>query len=251
MPPKTKNAVPKPDNTVKDPMVNPYELKSMKKYIPCQKNVSKHLHEMSAIFRSVVCGATGSGKTSYVTNLLNRYQNHFNRCIIFTAESEPIYDWLQSQIPSDMLQVYYNDLSPLEGDLKDFFYGSTLVILDDMVTKNKRQLIPVIDLFIRGRKLHNGVSLCFLTQSYFDIPPIIRKQLNYCVLVKINTNGDLRRILAESSLNCTKEQLYKMYDYCCNTGFGNVMTIDKQSKHNEGKTFRRNFLEFLDPNDFN
>lgn len=237
---------------VKDKMKNPYETKSIQKFLPKQANRSKHLHQMQGCFRAIVCGATGSGKSAWICNLLDRYRKHFNHIVIFTAETEPIYDWLQSQIPDDCFSIYYNDLSPLEGDLSEFFYGTSLCIIDDMVTKNKKQLKPVMDLFIRGRKIHQGVSICFLSQSYFDIPKIIRQQISYCILVKINNKRDLRLIMSEFNLNCTIDQLMKMYEYCCLTDeFGNVLTIDKVSPVQSGKTYRCNFLEFLDPKDFN
>ena len=236
----------------KDVMINPYELQSMKKFIKEDRNPSKHLHEMSAIFRMIVCGASGAGKTVFVTNLLNRYRNHFNKIYIFTAETEPIYDWLLSQIPQDLISIYYNDFTPLlqTDKLNDFFYGSSLCIIDDMVTKSKKELQPIMELFIRGRKIHNGVSLCFLSQSWFDIPKLIRQQINYCILVKINNNRDLRAILQEFKLDCSVEQLQNMYNYCCLNSFGDVLMIDKQSNQKSGKTYRKNFLDFLNPKDF-
>lgn len=235
-----------------DKMINPYTLPSMKKFMPSTRNVSKHLHEMSPIFRMIVCGASGSGKSAYIVNLLSRFQKHFNKVIIYTAEQEPIYDWMLSKLPEDMISIYYNDFSTLTNceKLSDFFYGSTLVIVDDMITKNKKELKPIMDLFVRGRKIHDGVSICFLSQSWFDIPKIIRQQISYAVLVKISNNRDLRAILSEFNLNCNIKQLQNMYEYCCLNEFGNVLTIDKQSSQQEGKTYRRNFLEFLDPKDF-
>ena len=235
-----------------DKMKNPYEAKSMQKFLPKKANRSKHLHQMEPCFRSIVCGSTGSGKTAYISNLLERYKNHFNSITIFTAEQEGLYSWMQSQIDDSMFRIYYNDLSPLvENDLNDFFWGSSLVIIDDMITKNKKELKPVMDLFIRGRKIHNGVSICFLTQSFFDCPLLIRKQLSYCVLVKINGKNDLKRILSDFNLNCDINQLVKMYEYCCLNNFGDVLTLDKISPQNSGKSFRKNFLEFLDPKVFN
>ena len=247
--------MPKKKETVTNKMINPYECKNFqKKFMPNVRNPSKHQHEMSAIFRMIVCGASGSGKTSFLVNLLQRYQNHFNRVVIFTAESEAIYDWLQSKIPEDMLQIYYNDLSPLldSEKLNDFFWGSTLCIFNDMITKSKKEFIPINTFIIRGRKIHNGVSLVFLSQSWFDIPKIIRQQINYAVLVKISNNRDLKTILSEFNLNCSVSQLQNMYNYCCNKGiFGDVFIIDKQSSQDSGKTYRKNFLEFLTPSDFN
>lgn len=241
----------KDNEKINNNMINPYELESMKKFMPNVRNPSIKLHQMSPIFRMLICGATGAGKTAYLLNLLSRFQKHFNKIIIYTAEEEPIYDWLLSQIPNDLISIYYNDFSTLQGNLKEFFYGSTLVVFDDCITvKDKNKMKAINDLFIRGRKLHNGVSICYLTQSYFDVPSILRKQINYLTIIKILNVDDLKRILRECKLNCTVEQLVKMYEYCCLNNFGDVLMIDKQSFQSSGKTYRKNFLEFLNPKDF-
>lgn len=47
------------------------------------------------------------------------------------------------------------------------------------------------ELFIHGRKIEDGVSLLFLTQSYFSVPKIIR------LLLKLSSNRDIKLMLSE------------------------------------------------------
>ena len=56
-------------------------------------------------------------------------------------------------------------------------------------------------------------------------------------------------ILFEYSLQASKNQLTKMYNYSCNSGeFGNYFLIDL--KNSQDKTYRKNFTEFLNITDF-
>jgi hypothetical protein len=202
--------------------------------------------EDKTFFRMAVCGIAGSGKTLFVSNLLSRYKNHFNKIYIFLSEPEPIYDWLLTQIPGDLISIYY-DFSPLRkaDNLNDLFNGRSLCIFDNTIIKSKIDYKIIMDLFVRARVINNGVSLCFLSQSWFHIPKIIKQQINYCVLLQIITNKDLRVIKKELKLDCSVEQLQNMYNYCCFDTFGDVLLIDRLNNK-----YRKNFLEFLNPKDF-
>ena len=236
-----------------DKMINFYELPKVQKFKTKVKNPNYAEHKMDAIFRLCCIGSSGAGKTNYIFNLIRKFSNTFNHIYVFTQERETLYDYLESQLSDDLLTIRYNldDLNNCNGDFNSYFYGTSLCIFDDQVVKSKNEQKVIQELFIRGRKVAKGVSLCYLSQSYYGIPKIIRLQTNYCVIIKISSNRDLKMILSEYSLNCSKEQLQKMYNYCCNNVFGNVFTIDLQSPQEKGMTYRKNFLEFLDPKDFN
>ncbi len=233
-------------------MINFYTLPKVKKLKKNVKNPNYDLHKMDAIFRLICIGSSGSGKTNMIFNLIHKFSNTFNHIYVFTQESETLYDYLQNVLCDDLLTIRYNldDLNNCNGDFNDYFYGTSLCIFDDQVVKSKNEQKVIQELFIRGRKVANGVSLCYLSQSYYGIPKIIRLQTNYCVIIKISSNRDLKMILSEYSLNCSKEQLQKMYNYSCNTAFGNIFMIDLQSPQEKGMTYRRNFLEFLQPSNF-
>jgi hypothetical protein len=239
-------------NPPSDTMINFYELPKVQPYKTNVKNPNYENHKMDAIFRNAVLGASGAGKTNYIFNLITKFSDTFNHIYVFTQERETLYDYLESQISSDLLTIRYNldDLNNCNGDFNSYFYGTSLVIFDDQVVQSKLEQKSIIQMFIRGRKVAGGVSLCYLSQSYFGIPKMIRNQLNYVTIIKISSNRDLKMILSEYNLTSTKEQLLKMYNYCCNGDFGNVFTIDLQSSQEKGMTYRRNFLEFLSPSDF-
>lgn len=94
-----------------------------------------------------------------------------------------------------------------------------------------------------------GCSVVYLTQSYFQVPPVIRKQMTGLILKKINGNRDLSFILKDQTIGATREQLLDMYNACTD---GNDITdflyIDLSAP--ERYRFRYRFDTILDINDF-
>jgi hypothetical protein len=95
-----------------------------------------------------------------------------------------------------------------------------------------------------------GLSLLYLTQSYYQTPIIIRKQCNYVILKKVNGKRDIGAILKDSALDADGKQLQNMYNYCVKSAddISNFMCIDKSAP--EEQRFRLNYKNILDPNDF-
>ena len=63
-----------------------------------------------------------------------------------------------------------------------------------------------MELFIRGRKIGKGLSLIYLSQSFFKIPKIIRQQFNYLFLLKLSSGRDLNLILSDFSLGVDRNK---------------------------------------------
>ena len=68
-----------------------------------------------------------------------------------------------------------------------------------MCIEKEQKQSKIKELFIRGRKMcgNKGISCMYLTQSYFQCPPLIRKQMTGLVIRKINGKRDLTSILRE------------------------------------------------------
>ena len=112
-----------------------------------------------------------------------------------------------------------------------------LYIFDDMVL-DKNPLIS--EYFIRGRKM--GVSLLFLTQSFYQTPKIIRQNTRYFIILKLSGARDLSMILKELSITKTKNELLAMYEYATQEKF-DCFIIDNDAVKNK---YRKNFTEYLD-----
>jgi hypothetical protein len=228
-------------------IINFYNYKKVQKHLTKSINPNYNYHQISVPFRGILLGSSGSGKTNLLLNIIVAFPNTFNHIYIYSKAQEPLYDFLTNQLSSDLLTISY-DLEDLRKFDEKNYYGQTLLVVDDMCLEKDQKCIS--ELYIRGRKL--GVSLLYLSQSYFKIPKTIRLQSDYIFILKVGAVRDLRMILSEYSLQASKEQLTKMYNYCCNSGefgnFGQFFLTDL--KNSQDKTYRKNFNEFLNITDF-
>ena len=114
----------------------------------------------------------------------------------------------------------------------------TLLIFDDMVLDVKNHS-TIQEFYVRGRK--RGVSVMFLSQSYYGTPKIIRQNINYCVVLKLGGTRDVNAILRECSIGLTKEELLYMYQQATKQKF-DVFIINLDKSSNE--RYRHNFLNY-------
>ena len=228
-------------------IINPYESREVQKHMTKSINPFKKFHNISVPFRGCLIGSSGSGKTATFLNICSVMSKTFNHIYIYTRAREPLYDYLREQLDDTLLTISY-DLNDLRQFPEENYYGQSLVVIDDFCNEPNQQCIQ--ELYIRGRKIAGGVSLLYLTQSYFKVPKLIRLQLNYIFILKVSGVRDLKMILSEYSLGASKEQLTKMYEYACNISgvFGHFLLIDLQAE--QSKTYRKNFDEILNPSTF-
>lgn len=217
---------------------NFYEKKEVQCYNRKYVNPNYKYHQINVPFRMLVIGASGSGKTNIVMNLLNMMSNTFNHIYLFTRNlDEPLYEYLMASI-SDKYLHCYEGLDELNRmDLNKSFEGQCLVIFDDLVLEKDQS--KICELFIRGRKLGDGVSLCYLSQSYYKIPKTIRLQSNYIILRKISSTRDMNMLLADSSLGVSKDVLQAIYKGCVKKSITDFLFIDLSA--DPDKAFRKNF----------
>ena len=114
-----------------------------------------------------------------------------------------------------------------------------LIIFDDMIShvmsdKKAQQILK--DLFIRCRKLN--ISLCFLTQSYFNVPKDVRLNCAHYILFKLNNRRELQNIVIDHSADIDYEDFIKIYRHCTREPF-NFLTIDTTKDKNSLKILMR------------
>ena len=52
------------------------------------------------------------------------------------------------------------------------------MVFDNGVTYNDKQHEIIKEYYIRGRQIGRGISMCYVAQSFFRFPKIIRLQCN-------------------------------------------------------------------------
>ena len=97
---------------------------------------------------------------------------------------------------------YSNDMQNVYKNTEDYNPGKKrkiLILFDDMnadMISNK--LNPVVtELFVRGRKL--GISIVFITQSYFKVPKDVRLNFTHFFIMKIPNKRELQQIALNHS----------------------------------------------------
>jgi len=244
MPPKKKQQKKQSPN-----IINFYELEEVKAFQKQYHNPHYETHHINVPFRMVVIGASGSGKSNIVMNLIKQFMDTFNHIKLFVRnKDEPLYKYLEFKIPSrEELEICegLTELNKMNLD-KDFNKGQNLVIFDDLCLEKDQKRIE--ELYIRGRKIAGGISLIYLSQSFYSIPRIVRLQANYIVLRKIPSLRDVNGILKECSLGVNKDELIKMYKFAVGKDITSFLLID--TNVDPEQAFRKNFNEVLNVENF-
>jgi len=231
---------PKKDVVNKNGMVDFY--KSMpKKFLLQSHNPNYRDHKLNLPFRMLIIGGSGAGKTQTLMNLIRIMNGTFNNIHIITKnKDEPLYNYLQSKVDTGLSITEGIESAPNldEFDKKE----QSLIVMDDLVLeKNQKKLEQY---FIRARKLN--CSLVYLSQSYFGVPKMIRMNLNYLIIKRLNTLQDLFRMMREYSLGVSKDVLVDLYQHSIQDNKQDFLLVDLDSEPKD--RFRFNFLDVYDLN---
>ena len=202
MPPKKNNLETSPENS----MVNFYSHKNMKQFLTEYENPHFESHQIKIPFRMGIISASGGGKTQFLLNLIAKMQSTFGHIYVCYRASEPLYEFLAKSI-GDKNITFFTQLGkfPQVNEMpKD---KQILCVFDDVVNYSDREQGIIKEYYIRGRKFGKGISMCYLSQSFFRIPKIIRLQCNYLILLNLGSKRDLNLILSDYGLGVDKEEL--------------------------------------------
>lgn len=200
-------------------------------------------------FRMLLCGPSGSGKTSLLLNFI-KLIGIFDKIILLAKDlTEPLYKHLietigkvekKYRIQMILAIDSIKDLpSPDDCDPKE----NTLMICDDLICEGKKDLDKVGAFWIRARK--KGVSMVFLSQSYYSIPKLIRQNSSYVVIKRIETPKDLKAMLKEYSLGVDIEMLTKMYNHAMEGDSHTRFFMIDTTTDSKALRFRANFAPIL------
>ena len=228
------------------PMVNFYEHKDLKKLLPPQQNPHFERTQIKLPARIGVVAASGGGKSTWLLNFIALTPDTWGHIWICTKASEPIYDFLQKKVGEKDVSIVYKlgDLPPL----KDFPNANKqqLVVFDDCCVDKNQELIG--QFFIRGRKVTKyGLTMVYLSQSYYKIPKVVRLQLSYLIILKLSSDRDLSLILSENSLGIDKDMLKQVYKDSTRVQF-DFLKIDI-NQGDDNKRFSHNWTGFYEVED--
>lgn len=240
-----KNDIRKKPKEKPNQIVNFYEVVP-KKYLDDVENPNFHLHQIDLPFRMCVVAPSGSGKTNFVLNLIRVFSQgkgtFADITIVTRNKDEPLYNWLIGQ--SDAIRVVEGMVNNPKLDDYDKKYNHLLIWDDLVLSKNLDQ---VADYYIRARK--KNVSLMFLSQSYVDIPKIIRKNSTYLVLFDLGGSKRERDfIMREWSGELDKDELNAIFTDATAEKLSPLIIKGGKTKKNE--KYRKGFTGFYNLDEF-
>jgi len=194
-------------------MINFYALIKKDKVI----NPNFEKHGITIPFRALIAAPSGAGKTNCLMNLLVQFDKTFHEIILCCKSSdEPLYQMLENKCDN---VIIYDDKVP---DLKEYSIEDPkthkikrkdklqrLIIFDDMVNDIKANQI-IKQYYIKGRKV--SFSMIYISQSFFQIPKIIRENCQYFILCRNLLKKDLRMILSCFPSELSIDQFSNLYN---------------------------------------
>jgi ABC-type dipeptide/oligopeptide/nickel transport system ATPase component len=217
-----------------------YKEKGVQKYLTKQNNPHFDQHHIKIPFRMLICGNSGSGKTSTLLSIIYNMPDTFEEIIIVCkSKAEPLYEYLEDKFKKDgsvKIMEFKDGLPDIDKFDKE---TQRLLVFDDLVNEKDQKLI--CEAFIRLRK--KNASLIYITQSYYAVPKLIRNNLTYIIIKQLSSLKNLTMIMNEYSLGIDKKQMKEMYDDSTRDRLGFLMLDLEGDKE---KRFRSGFDEYYE-----
>jgi hypothetical protein len=220
-----------------------------------RKNVKKH-NNFSLIpshpYRSIFTGATGSGKTTMMVNLLTRrrfLKDYFDEMYLFSPNVEVEEEFKNIGKKNKHTKIFYKEHFHL-GDVTSIFeeiknrakeYGDVdrdklprvLLFIDDFASDRKVMGSKILKtIFFMSRKY--SVSTWISTQYYRRVPPEIRTNAEYHV-VFVQPNTESEKIADEMSVGkFTKKKMLELMNRVADTPYS-FLFINRKKTPNDGR----------------
>jgi hypothetical protein len=120
-----------------------------------------------------------------------------------------------------------------------------LLVFDDQV--NERNQEKISEYYLRGRKLYGSISCIYLSQNFFGIPTLIRRQFNYVIILKLSGAKDMKQIISNYSLGLNTDEVVKLFKNATKNKFDFLkIAVDERD---DNRRFSHNFTDFYKIND--
>ena len=138
----------------------------------------------------------------------------FDKIFISYQTDEILYSFLKEKLKDKLVLIKglndFPDFNDFEDSMNLKKPPKYLVVFDDCLNeKNKINIKKIEDFFKVGRK--KAITVCFLTQRYYDTNRFVRSQCSYVLLSSISKK-DVISILKESGLDLNKQEFMNIYN---------------------------------------
>lgn len=170
-------------------MVTIEDLNLSKKYNI--KELKRSLYFLPPVFRCIVNGSSGCGKTNLLIQLLYKImekEKHIRFQLCSKTIDQPLYRGFINDIRTNFPE-HIIELSEEISHFDEEYFKSTMpthkeiIIIDDMLgVMNKKDVKKLVHLFSASRP--RGISIFFLTQRYTKLDVVCRRNSNYLITFK-------------------------------------------------------------------
>ena len=180
-------------------------------------NPNFNIHGIKVPFRMLMAAPSGSGKTNALCNLIYYMDKTFHEIIICVKSSdEPLYQMLDERLKNVIFYengevppiTNYSIKDDKTNKLKRIDKLQRLIVFDDLIT-DKKANIMANEYYIKARKL--GFSMCYIGQSYFQIPKMIRDNCQYFIIGRNLLKKDLKMILSCFPSEISLDEFIQLY----------------------------------------
>jgi hypothetical protein len=91
-----------------------------------------------------------------------------------------------------------------------------------------------------------GITMCYLSQNFFGVPTLIRRQWNYVIILKLSGSKDMKAIIQNYSLGLDADEIVKLYKEATRERF-NFLKISVDER-DDNKIYSHNFTGFYKVN---
>jgi hypothetical protein len=166
-------------------------------------------------FRMIINGASGSGKTNLLFNMMfnPNFMLNYSKVYLYAKDlQEDKYVWLK-KIFEELEAESGEELFTAEDSLDNVITTEeldrsrmNLIIFDDFVTEKNQS--GVEELFKMAR--HANTSMIYLSQSYHLVPSFIRKNVTHVIFFKPTSKREIQTLVTDFASDCDKEDFKKL-----------------------------------------
>ena len=225
-------------------MINVYETEAMKKFNKAEAfNPNFDKHQLKIQAHMAIIGGTGCGKTNFLMNYLSQMYNTFGHVYIWTGmPDEDLYKMLSDKLKDDCTIEHISKVRPYQQIVKEKPGIEKLIVFDDFITEKK--MYKTLEQYaIMSRKAN--CTCLFLSQSFHEIPKMIRLQCSYLCLLEQSNKKDMTLIGSNIALDIEPSTIRRIVQNATDKKL-NVCIVNLRSRREPNKIFRRNFIEFYD-----
>jgi GTPase SAR1 family protein len=229
-------------------------------------------------FRIIVCGASGSGKTNLIKNIIfNKqlgFKDYFDNIFLFIGSGDDYREYsklalkTKSRVYNHKKKEYYKsikedlteklqieqrtteaELQEIYNELEenDYEKESSLIIFDDMITEkilsNNFKMTIIDKLFVQGRHVGMGISTIISTQKLRALKQNLRTtNSTHLILFFGISKIDLEVVAKENSAWMTPDDFKKIYTEHCDKKYRFIIVYQKNPK---GIYIQNDKLEFI------